>query len=863
MKFISHHRHKLLVVIAVLSICLTGGILSYAESDGPARVLFINSYNYSYGIVPGQVEGVRQICEKEGLILDIEFMDTKRFNTDENYENYYEFLSYRLANTEPYDVILSSDDNALEFLRDHRETLTGDIPIIFFGINNTDTVFSAAGEEGIYGLYETTSIRENLELAMGLVPNAKEFLIITDNTPTGIGDANSYMAYAPQYENMTFTNVDFSQYTLDEFKHYLQNINENQILIYMTMLIDKDGISYTIDEAIDILAENASVPVFRPTIGGVGEGLLGGFMKSYEEQGRIAARYAVKLINNEEMPVDGLILERPNLYTVDYNVMTQYGLPVEALPEGTIIINRPLTFTEKYEQIFLPVGLVLGGFLIIILILIRDNRRRRDIEISLLEKNLALENLSEELTASEEELRSQNELLEDSREQLAESEQRYKELAMLDALTGLKNRYALRNELEDVLQQGSRGTIYFIDLDQFKYVNDSFGHLTGDAVLQEVGKRLSTLENKQVNVNRIGGDEFVLVAVETQRISDVSPAYDYSKSLSQILEKAIIIDEQAFYMTCSVGIVRFPEHGMTASELIRKADIAMYQAKEAGRGRAVIYSALMDVEASSILGMQNNIRQALEKDEFVLYLQPQLAMDTGKITGFEGLIRWQKSNGEIVSPGHFIPIAEQLGIIHHIGTWVLNRACHMLKDLKSKSDVGIKIAVNVSAIELTRLDFAEEFMAVLNSHSINPEDIVIELTESILLDSAREYLDKLNFLRNQGIEIHLDDFGTGYSSLNYLRTLPIDVVKIDRSFIVDIESNEKQRSLTKSIIEIAHNIGKTVIAEGVENEAQVELLRSVGCDMVQGFYFAKPMPYEQILEFIQCNDERSSLLEEN
>ncbi|WP_175438296.1 EAL domain-containing protein [Fusibacter sp. 3D3] len=817
---------------------LTDTVINFATEAH--RVLFINSYNWAYDTVPEQLDGVRAVLEAEGIALDIEYMDTKRFDDAENYEHYYNFLKYRLDHGEPYDVILVSDDNALKFLIDHREALVKEASVVFFGINDSDRVNEAAAIKGFYGLYETTSIKENLDLAKALQPEADEFLIVTDRTTTGIGDSKSYLKYREMFPDMTFSIVNFSEYSLEAFQLWLQGIKQNQILIYMTMMVDADENVYTMNEAIAILAQYANVPVFRPTIGGVGKGLLGGYMKSYEKQGRIAAEAAVNIINGDPMPVDSLILERPNQYVVDYNIMKKFNLNMAVLPEETIIINSPLTLYEQYRTLLVPLALGLSFLMVIVVALVFDNHRRRLVELKLRGKNLELSGLFEELMSSEEELREQNQLLSQSRQQLSESEQRYKELAYSDILTGLNNRIAMYRALNHLIaDRAVSGALYFIDLDQFKYINDSRGHLTGDAVLCIIGERLKRMESDQVIANRLGGDEFVLIVHESNPNHEMDQLF--INRLFGVIEEAVYVEQQEFYLTCSIGIVKFPEQGRSANELIRKADIAMYKAKEAGRARAIVYNDFMHSGTEEILEMQKHIRHALEKNEFRLFLQPQINLDKEVICGFEGLIRWEKEDGHMISPLDFIPVAERLGIIHRIGQWVLKQACDDIQYFAEMSYSSVKIAVNVSAIELTRADFDDDFMKVLEACNINPNQIVIELTESSLLEISETHLKKLKSLRDKGIEIHLDDFGTGYSSLNYLRHLPIDVVKIDREFIKDVAIYEAQMLLTKSIIEIVHNLGKTVIAEGVETKEQVDILREMGCDRVQGYYYARPM----------------------
>lgn len=821
-----------------------------SESDNDEKhVLFLNSYNWGYDLVPGQFDGVRSILEENHITYDIEFMDSKRFDDQENYDRYFAFLKYRIDNSRPYDAILCSDDNALLFLMKYDDQLVKGTPVVFFGINDSDRVLKATQEYGYYGLLETTSIKENLDLATALLPKADEFLLVTDDTTTGKGDVVSYMKYKEQYPDMTFTVVDFSTYQLEEFKTWLTTLQSNQILIHLGMLLDADGNQYNTEESIQILVDNASVPIFRPAAGGMGKGIVGGFMKSYFKQGQIAATTAVKIMNGEELPKDRLIRERPNEYTVDYKVLKANHLDIKALPKGTVMINAPVSLAEKLQPFLVPLlssVVVLFTFLIF---LAYDNRRRRIIQVELSEKNSELTCLSEELVASEEELQSQNEELIDSQKKLMESETRYKNLSRYDALTGLRNRSGLMRELTKILDDRySFGEIYFIDLDQFKYINDSCGHQVGDQVLKIIGMRIQKFESSNIIASRIGGDEFIVIVKNYRRVKQ---EISLDKELSKRIEELLTVDHQEFYVSCSIGVVRYPEHGNDVEELIRKADIAMYQAKANGRGRSVIFNDIMEIKSTSILGMQNNIRHAIESNEFQLFFQPQVDLYSERTVGFEALIRWHTSKDQWIPPVIFIPLSEQLGIIHHIGSWVLENACNTLKAFIGNGYEQLKISVNVSAMEVSRANFANDFLRIISNNGLSPSQIVMELTETVLLEISENHLEKLKYLRSHGVRIHLDDFGTGYSSLSYLRKLPIDTLKIDREFIMEIVDSTEQRLLLKSIIEIAHNLNMSVIAEGVETEEQIQVLREIGCNEVQGYYYAKPMNESDAFRYLK------------
>ncbi len=833
------------VLLCTLLFALATNI--YAKAYAPARVLFISSYSYSFDSVPDQVEGIKSVLDQAYVNYDLEFMDTKRFNSAINYENYYDFLRYRLSSMKPYDVIIVGDDNALQFLLDHEDALVKDVPVVFLGINDINRVKEAESRPNYTGIYEEMSVEENIELAKALQPDLKEMVAIYDNTRTGIGQYEAFMAVSHQYPDVQFSGINYSEVSRVDFEERLSIMNHSQAFMYLSMIENNMQQVITVDEAVQEIVSLTKSVVYTPTIGGSGKGLLGGYSVSYFEHGRLAAQMAVDIIqgkNPKDIPV---IKESPNQYIIDYNVLIQHGLDENKLPEETILIHAPEPFFDSIRWLLLPAFIFIIVLMMISALMFVDNRRKRLTAIDLQEKNDELTSLYEELTAQEEELRTQYETLEGHRQELIKSRKKYKELAYTDVLTGLNNRVYLYKILEREFQKEKKsGLLFFVDLDNFKYINDSFGHTLGDEVLRVIGHRLRDIMGKDTIVIRIGGDEFVVAHFSA---SNKENQHKFLDQVNGCLEEMVTIGEQEIFVSGSIGIVAFPEHGKTAEELIRKADIAMYQAKENGKGQAVYYNDFMGANATNLMGIQNNIRFAIERDQFELYLQPQIRAKDQTLVSFEGLIRWNVPGEGVISPGEFIPIAEQLGLIHRIGRWVYQRAFSSIQRIEEELGATLKVAVNVSVMEITRPHFTEEFMELLELHQMQPNKLIIELTESVFLEAAERHIDTLKWLQDIGIEIHLDDFGTGYSSLNYLRLLPIDVVKLDRDFIKDIAVNEKQADLTESLIHIIHNLGKTVIAEGVETEDQLNLLQQMGCDIIQGYYYAKPMTLDEALDF--------------
>lgn len=822
------------------------GMLAHSPSY---QVLFISSYHAGFDTLPDQVKGLQSVFDAENVKLDIDYMDTKRINTEEQYANYYSFLKYRLDQGLKYDVVLVGDDNGLQFLMDHQNDLLKGTPLVFFCINDMERAEKANQLEGVTGIVEGISLKDNLDLATKLFPKAKKIYGIVDDTPTGAGDATSFMLGSSDYPQVDFELLNASQFDEASFTERLSQIEATDIVFYLSYFEDKTGKTYTIDESTEIISEHVEAPVFRMSIGGVGHGLLGGIMVSYEEQGRQAALMAMSIIEGHSPESIQMIDKSPNKAIFDYNMMKTYGIKKSQLPKNAILLNEPVNYFELYKDIIIPAGiivLVLSSFFVILFV---DYLKLKAKDKQLYENNLELSALYEEMAASEEELRNKYDQLIESKVALHESEERYRVLALTDALTGLKNRNALIQFLDVYVKHDmKKWYLVYIDLDNFKYINDSRGHEIGDDILKEVGERIESFTSECTFVSRIGGDEFVLIIeAGPEKVENIV------KRVMSKIEDVIYSKNLLFYLTCSVGIANFPNDGMDKNVLLRRADMAMYQAKFAGRSRYMYYVSSMEESFSNKLNIHNQIRFALENQQFSLMYQPQFDLNKGELIGTEALIRWKDTSGQFISPAIFIPIAEEQGIIRMIGKWVYEEAFKMAKQCNTSHRKAFSISVNVSSVELIDENFAEEFIHLIHKHQFEPSMVAVEITESILIVAKEKAVQQLTTLRKEGIQIHLDDFGAGYSSLNYLITLPLDVVKIDRQFIGDMIIDKRYEDMVKFIIEISHGYGLKVVAEGVETKEQFEKLAQMKCDIVQGYFYAKPLDYDQLNTFIKNN----------
>lgn len=431
--------------------------------------------------------------------------------------------------------------------------------------------------------------------------------------------------------------------------------------------------------------------------------------------------------------------------------------------------------------------------------------------------------------------------------EIKKNEARLREYAYHDTLTGLPNRLALYEDFEKQItaSPGKTAALFIIDSDNFKFINDSMGHSFGDILIKKMGERLTSIFKDQGSkIYRLGGDEFVLFTFY-DRIDEV---FRYAQEIERNFNEPIEIEENTVCITVSVGIATCPANGNSIDELIKNADIALYKAKDAGKNCYVLFSDEMHEKIKQRMLIEKHLRNAIENNELDLYYQPQVDATTGDITGFEALLRWHNRELGFVPPLSFISVAEETRLINPIGKWVLQKACSFLKKIHATGNEDVTVAVNVSIFQLLQDDFVDIVEETLYSEGIAPDCLELEITESILMESFNVISLILRKLKKLGVRIALDDFGKGYSSLSYLRQLPIDTLKIDKCFVDGISDTESA-SLTGMIVKLGQNLGLTVIAEGVEEQKQMDFLKENGCHKIQGYLFSKPLPENDVLKF--------------
>ena len=434
---------------------------------------------------------------------------------------------------------------------------------------------------------------------------------------------------------------------------------------------------------------------------------------------------------------------------------------------------------------------------------------------------------------------------------LRKAEETIRYQANHDALTGLINRDILRDRLKVAIDRASaRGenlAVLSVDLDDFAYINDSLGHVFGDRVLRHVARRLQEALFEEATISRLGGDEFIVVL---EYIDGAEQAVRWAKKIQQVLGQRLALDGENLYLSACVGITICPADGVDPDAVIKSADQAMHQAKQQGVKSIQLFTPAMNEATEKRFRLENNLRDAVNNGEIVVFYQPKIDVARGKITGMESLVRWQRE-GRLVPPVDFIPLAEETGLIVPIGRWVLEESCRQALFWRNNGYPDLKVAVNLSARQVQEPGLVDTVKKALNNVGLPPEGLELEVTESLMMSGVEMAEEVLGKLSDLGVSVALDDFGTGYSSLSYLRRFPINAIKIDKSFVEDLPHDPDAAAVARTIISMAHSLKMEVIAEGVEDKAQLDFLADLGCHHVQGYYYSPPVNAEKFGELLK------------
>lgn len=493
-------------------------------------------------------------------------------------------------------------------------------------------------------------------------------------------------------------------------------------------------------------------------------------------------------------------------------------------------------------------GLMMTLVALIIVIIMLAYTKRIQTEINRnLQKTKALEEANAKLEEREKETSRQNTLLMDYNRAMKENEERLYRLNHYDTLTGLPNRVKIIDRMELLISLLSHKrmpfALVYVDLDNFKQINDTMGHHVGDLMLQTVAARLKNMVHDDDMLGRWGGDEFALLIQRQMKEEEI---LTYVESVRDSLSEMFTVEDSEYKISASFGISLFPSDGLTATDLMKCAETAMYKAKEYGKNMVQFYRKEMKDDILRRIKYESKLLSSISNEELYLVYQPQYDTRTKELRGFEALTRWKSPKFGEVSPVEFIPVAEDVGFIVPLGEWVLEAACRKVSNIRQKYDWDITMSVNISAVQLMSPSFVQSVKRILSKTQCDPKNLEFEVTESVMVSSVEYVVKVLHELRSMGIAVALDDFGTGYSSLNYLNMLPIKVLKLDKVFIDDMAVKDTQRLMVGSIIGLVHQMDMKVVAEGVDDPVQLELLEKYNCDYIQGYIWGRPLTDSEV-----------------
>lgn len=802
------------------------------------NVLIINSYSQNHDWSAQECEGVlKALGGDENVTLFVEYMDWKQHPDEGNLTQLYNIYKYKYA-AKKIDMVITTDDAALIFAIKHRQELFSDAPVVFGGVYKETSHILLAGVSNVTGIYEAADPLGTITAAQKMRPGVKEVYVVHDKTESGQTFGNMAMV-ASAVADSSLVLHDLSDYSFDEICQIAAKLDSRSIILMDAYNQDISGSAQSIENFASRLCKVSAVPVFTTAESLLGHGPIGGSLLSPKLHGQMLGSLAKEILDGQDINATPRVEEKSVYYAFDNKVLQKFAIPPERLPQNSKIINKPFSIYETYKTELQIIGAIFLLLIGLICYLVHNINLRKKMEACLLLNNERQTALYEEMAASEETLRQ-------NFYELTIQQEKINKLAFFDTITGLPNRAAYQEKVSKIVKSGQEHAIFSIDLDNFKMVNDSFGHSTGDMLLAAVAGRLNELTEEDAAVFRLGGDEFIITCPYHK---DLVKVEEYAETIIEVLSKPYYLEENYFHINASIGIVISSDSAANGDELLKSADMALYHSKGVGKGTYTFYNKAMGEAVLRKASLQNDLHTALDNQEFLLYYQPILDLSTGRLTGLEALIRWQHASKGLLTPDKFISIAEETGKMINIGIWILKNACQLAKELYDLGHRDFHISVNVSAIQLLQNNFAPLLRDILAKANLPPHYLMLEITESIMIQSFDQVIPTLLKIRQTGVKIALDDFGCGYSSLTYLRQLPIDVLKIDRTFVADITLDNKA-CITGYIIMLAKQMGLSVIAEGVEKTQQLLYLKECHCDNIQGYLASKPLAKEEVSGFL-------------
>lgn len=766
-------------------------------------VLLIESYGDGNPSVPLERAGVTDVMERSGVALDVEYMDTRNYPIGYGASKAWsDMIRERLAAHGRYDVVICADDDALDAVERIHEQVFSDVPVVFFSVNDLDHAREVAAKGYATGITESGHVKQIMEAAAGLQPDSMHFVAIVDNSALGQASLKQYQETLSNMPGYTGEVWNASEMSRDELKEKLAACDSDNIVLQLAAYSDDAGQGYSLDSTTKLFTTNCEAPVYRESAGGVGSGLVGGSFVDYEAQGTRAAEFAVKILNGtnpSDIPVEG---DKVTNTVFDADAIKTHGLDRSLLPSNAAVLNEGVS-AQSLELLVKPVLLIVAAMVLLTGFIMLGYRRSFDDSKEIIKSRDALDY------------------------QLKH-----------DNLTKLPNRYALMQAGEDAAN-GKMVSIITLDFDDFKDLNDSYGHTAGDSAIAAIGERLS--ENlPKAYVARTSGDEYVLGFDHP-----LDRQSEELKILDKTIKKPIQINDFTVEITVSMGVVN-REPNDSFEDMVRFGDLAMHVAKETkGRNSVSFYDENMKRRMDERITITSCLRKAIEEESFVVVYQPQVNTASREVVGYEALVRMKDNQ---YYPGQFIPVAESAGLVDQIDRIVTKKVVKQLGSWSKRRKRMRPVAINYSAAQMRDRGYLDYLAGLLRDNDVSPSMIKVEITESLMLGNEEESLALFHKIHDMGMKLALDDFGTGYSSLARMAALPVDYVKLDKS-LVDEFMVPGRESFIADVTHLVHELDKAIIVEGVETEEQYKICRQLGCDEIQGYYFARPLRAEEAVNF--------------
>ncbi len=774
------------------------GFSGFDAAGVSKRVLFLSANRLDSPVFMAQKDGISEVLAKEGVVLDEMLIDSY-VGSEFGEELVSQSILCRMEGKPKYDAVLTGDDVSLDFVENHGDELFPGTPVVFLGLTKIKHAQKAAGNPLMTGSVNIRCISEILDIAIPQNPAAHYITAILDGSAIAHGDEKQFYSFRTKYPDYVFGSMNISSMSFDDLKQKLSGLDSSTILIYLSGNEDSQGRRYSVPDMARFISSNARIPVYTDVKDAIGYGFVGGCVNDDAESGRYAARTLVSIFNGTDIASLPLFTKNSINYRFDYRAVKSLGLDFKAVPKNTEWVNRTQGIWSLNGRTLIALLLIfLGGVMIIgVLSVMTFNSR-------IIQKELK-----------------------SSRKQL-------EYMVSHDFLTGLPKIQTAHQVISELICSGTRFSVMKINITNFKGINDAYTHGCGDSVLRKVASMLMELDMAEYFVAR-DGSEFMVV-YRKGYLSEVSQHFEHLRTT--FLSIPFTYNGVNFDINTKMGIFNVPvESTLSDDEVVSAVNYALYVAKAGGKYKYVFFTDEMQEKIRNTKEVIKILDEACENDGFEAFFQPQIDVGSGQIFGYESLCRLKNHT---ISPALFIPVAESNGFITKIGRIMTEK---VIKQMASMRDDGLPLrqfAINYSAGQIVDTGYVAYLKSLLEEYDIPPNMIEIEITESLYLGKDQDSANLFRQLEELGVGLALDDFGTGYSSISYLTYVPVGVVKIDKT-MVDIYLHDGKDVLIKNIINMVHSLGMKLIAEGIEEEWQYQKLKKFDCDVIQGYYFGKPM----------------------